>query len=142
MDMEKLVKYEVGFRVVSLPMEVKLHKEELIRYIAVSLGLISPKESRQKFLAVFGKLLEGFIKGKHYTIEELKEETGLEEKIIYYHLKKLKERGLITKQNNAYTIGDGFEINFIKILRKSYEEKMGEMLEKVEEAFNSLKSQV
>lgn len=138
----KLIKEERTIRVLHIGEEVKLSKQSSIRYIALSLGLISPKETRTGFLEVFEALMDSFMEGKGIVIKELTEKLekkGIDEKTIYYHVKRLQNLGIVKKREGEYFIGDGFEKDFVKIVEESYKKTMDEMLNNIKEVYTSLK---
>ncbi len=138
----ELIKKEFVLRVLYPDSSVKLSKQSSIRFIALSLGLISPNESRTAVLDILEVLLDSHMEGKGLTsyeiIEKLKSKN-IDEKTIYYHLKKLADYGIITKKSGEYFVGDGFEKDFTKIVENLYKSALNDMLSSVKEVYLSLK---
>jgi DNA-binding transcriptional ArsR family regulator len=139
----KLIKKELVFRVMAFDPEIKLSKKSIIRFIALSLGLISPKETRKHALAILEILLDEFLQGRGITASEIIKKASLEsidDKTVYYHLKKLEEFGFATKKGGGYFIGDSYEKNLLSIVKSHYSKNIDEMLQGLEKAYLSLKS--
>jgi hypothetical protein len=95
----KYIKNELTLRDMALPDEVKLTRKSLVRWLALSLGLISPNESRMLMLDLLDVLFYFHVKQESPTtqriLDRLEEVTGEKPnpKAVYYHLLKLKENG-------------------------------------------------
>jgi len=104
-----LVRRTFTLREMDFPPEVKLTKRSLLRWFALSTGLISPQESRATFLEVLDCLLYFQVKKKQNptTLEiqdYLKKKNGKEvsEKLIRYHLKRLLDLNFLRRKQNKY----------------------------------------
>ena len=107
----ELIRREFILRQVDLPSSVTLTKKSLLRWCCLSLGLISPKETRDKGFLVFDALFTFlFTKKQSPTTLEImafiKERNGVEmsEKLIRYHLNRLIELGIIKRTGLTYSI--------------------------------------
>ncbi|VVB98537.1 Uncharacterised protein [uncultured archaeon] len=141
----KLVKSEMLLREMQLPDDVKLTKKSLVRWIALSLGLISPNESRTISLDVLEALINFHIGKVQPTTKEIIEELGkigvqADEKSVYYHLLKMKEAGLIDRRDGKYFFGEGGDGKLSAIVRKIYQEKFDKSFRSVEDALNAVES--
>ncbi|VVB74797.1 Uncharacterised protein [uncultured archaeon] len=94
-----------------MPSSVTLTKKSLLRWCTLSLGLISPKESRDKGFLVFDALFTFLFtkKSAPTTLDVkafIKEKSGVEmsEKLIRYHLNRLIELGILTRDGLVYKI--------------------------------------
>lgn len=139
----KLIKGELLLRDMSLSDDVKLTKKSLVRWIALSLGLISPNESRTILLDVLEALINFHIKKMQPTTKEIIEElkamnVQADEKSVYYHLLRMKEAGLIGKRDGKHFFGDGVEARLSQIIRRIYQEKFDKSFRNVEEALNAV----
>ncbi|RME79172.1 MAG: hypothetical protein D6769_03195 [Methanobacteriota archaeon] len=143
--MDKLIRGEITLRELSLPSEIKLSKKNLIKWLALSLGLINPGESRNGVLAVLQVMAENVNVGTPLSVDEIVRRVNkvqeMSEKNVYYHLKKLKELDIISKVGNGYVVGDGVEQNLDAILIGAYKKRISRILENVEEAARVLQSQ-
>ncbi|VVB56940.1 Uncharacterised protein [uncultured archaeon] len=105
-----LIRQEHIVRDMQLLSEVKLTKRGLVRYLALSLGLISPNESRTLMLDIFEALC-----GAHFAHEEpdinllmdrinavRPAEQPAQIKAVRYHLHQLKEKGILEKKGGHY----------------------------------------
>ncbi len=141
----KLIKGELLIREMNLPDDVKLTKKSLVRWIALSLGLISPNESRTISLDVLECLINFQIRKLQPSTKDIIDELAkmnvqADEKSVYYHLLKMKEAGLIDRKNGKYFFGGGEDNQLSLIIRKIYQEKFERTFKNVEEAFNAVES--
>lgn len=142
----KLIKSEITLRDLSLPDDVKLSRKALIRWIALSLGLISPNESRRLLLDILDILVSFHMKNEQPTTVQILaalEKSGEKRchpKAVYYHLLRLKESGFISRKKGQYSIGDGDGGKLSHIFRKIYFQKSENVFKKIDEAFSSLES--
>jgi hypothetical protein len=74
----ELIKRELVVRNMALTDEVRLTRKSLVRWIALSLGLISPNESRTIAIDVLDVLLKEFAHGKRPTTKEIYEKVSKE----------------------------------------------------------------
>jgi hypothetical protein len=96
-----------------IPPSVTMTKRSLLRWFALSFGLLSGKESRQTVLNVLDSLfffllssntspstldIQGFLKEKH--------NQNVSEKLIRYHLNKLIVLELLVRKNRKYTFNN------------------------------------
>ncbi|MCM8830728.1 MAG: hypothetical protein NC918_00845 [Candidatus Omnitrophica bacterium] len=90
--------------------EVKLTKKGLIRYICLSLGLIQPNESRTLVFDILEVLIFAHFKEEELTAKDIIERINkirlnkppAKLKAVMYHLKQLKNKGLITSKEGKY----------------------------------------
>jgi len=109
----ELVRKSFAFKAMDLPPSVLLTKRSLLRWFALSLGLISEKESRDTVLNVLDALfhfllakktnpttleLQSYISGKHGK--------KIGEKLLRYHLNRLIALELIKRKNNHYSLNN------------------------------------
>lgn len=107
-----LIRGECLVRELQLNDEVKLTRKGLVRWLALSLGLISPHESRTGLLEVLEALLFFHYKRKdsksdpdiHQLLEKIKEirKTEPNPKAVRYHLLQLKKLGVIETKKRKY----------------------------------------
>ena len=107
-----LIRGECLVRELQLNDEVKLTRKGLVRWLALSLGLISPHESRTGLLEVLEALLFFHYKRRdsksdpdiHQILEKIKEIRKSEPnpKAVRYHLLQLKKLGVIETRKRKY----------------------------------------
>ena len=138
---KSLIKKEMLFRVLYPDSSIKLSKQSTIRFILLSLGLIYPNETRTSIIEVFEIILDKHLKGEGFTAFEIIEKLKgkVDEKTVYYHLKRLSDINLISKKEGEYFLGDGFEKDLVRIIEKIYKNHLDEMLSSIKEAYLSLK---
>ena len=100
----ELVRKSFILRKMDFPPEIAMTKRSLLRWFALSFGLISEKESRSTILDV----LDGFFvfqvskKTSPTTLELLgylqENQKKIDEKLLRYHLKRLIDVGLIERR--------------------------------------------
>lgn len=105
----QLIRNEWIIRKLDLPPEVTLTRRSLLRWFALSMGLISPNESRDTVLDILdGLFVFWFSKNASPSTLELqaflKEKTGetVSDKLLLYHLKRLSDLGLLSRKNKKY----------------------------------------
>ncbi len=137
---KELIKSEITIRLLALDTSTKLSKDALVRWLSLTLGLISPNETRTSFIKLLDKLIESHFKGG-ITMDDLIEygkKQGIAEKTVYYHIARLKKLGLVSKVSNKYVMGDGFERDLSKIILKAYKKQMEEVYTLIEEAIRAI----
>ncbi len=105
-----LIRQEHVVRDMQLFSDVKLTRRGLIRYLALSLGLISPNESRTLMLDILEALFGTHFAGEEPNIHQIMERINqvrpandpAQVKAVRYHLHQLKERGLLTRKSGKY----------------------------------------
>ena len=107
----ELVRKEITLRKMDFPESVALTKNSLLRWCCLSLGLISPKESRDMAFIAFDALFTFiFTKKQSPTTLDLqayikqKKNVTMSEKLIRYHLNRLIELNIIQRKKNCYSI--------------------------------------
>ncbi len=106
----KFIRKEIVLRNMWLADEVRLTRKSMVRWVALSLGLISEKESRDLIIDLLDVLFEFFAKGEEPTTQEildrLKAKINEEPnpKAVYYHLQKLMDQGLLQREKGKYYI--------------------------------------
>ncbi|MBU0636273.1 hypothetical protein KKE06_04580 [Candidatus Micrarchaeota archaeon] len=104
-----LVRKEWIVRKMDLPPEVKLTRRSLLRWFALSTGLISPKESRSTILDILDSLFFLLLsQNQNPTTLELqaflkeKKNKTISEKLLLYHLKRLIDLDLLVRKRKHY----------------------------------------
>jgi len=103
-----LITKEYVVRDLQVSASTRMTKKSLVRWFALSLGLISPGESRPGMLGVLEALFYyQFSKRMDPDIHEIveyarRENNGANEKAIRYHLLTLKRAGIIERSKGAY----------------------------------------
>ena len=149
----ELVRKEYLLRQLDMPPSVSLTKKSLLRWCALSLGLISKNESRDKGFLVLDALFHFLFSKKTNptTLDiqsRIKEKNKLEmsEKLIRYHLNRLIEIGIIERKGLKYKVNpapnsekrnslkESFEHWFKKEMDKQTDE-IGNALEKMQKSY-------
>ncbi len=124
----ELVRKEFTVRKIDYPSSIELTKNSLLRWVCLSLGLISKNESRDKgiviidafFTLIFSKKINPTtIDVQNYIKEKTKVEMS--EKLIRYHINRLIELELFVRKNNKYYINPSANSENRKSLSESYE---------------------
>jgi len=112
MPESELIRGECLVRDLQFNEEVKMTRKSLVRYLALSLGLISPNETRAGLLEVLEALLYFHFNKRHggadpdiYQILEKVKEIKKKEpnpKAVRYHLLQLKKLGIIEAKTRRY----------------------------------------
>lgn len=132
---------EITLREIPLKSEIKISKRSLIEWLCLTLGLINPKDKRRGIITIMEVLLEAHKNDERLSfpeiVERVKQKEDIDDKTIYYHLKRLKNMGLITRINGKYVFGDGSERSLGNIFSKVIEEHCEKTKEKIKEALRS-----
>lgn len=139
----KLIKSEIVIREMSLPDDVLLAKKSLVRWIALSLGLILPNESRMLLLEVLDALLYFHVKKQNPTTQDIlsKLETKNRKpnpKAVYYHLLKLKDAGILMRKKGRYSLSEDEGKPLPELFREMYLRKANSAFENVDAALKKL----
>lgn len=147
----RLINSELTIRELALPEDVLLARKSLIRWIALSLGMIAPNESRTLLLDILDVVLECHIRNEQPTTKDIiaklekKTKNKQNAKAIYYHLQRLKDGGILTRKKGRYYLGDGDEKNLKEIFQKIYLKKadhafsnIGKALDKLENGYKKV----
>ena len=140
----RLIRSELTLRELSLPDDVLLARKSLIRWLALSLGMILPNESRRLLLDILEVLFEAHVKGESPTTKDimlsLKKLTKKEPnaKAVYYHLLRLKELGLLSRKKGRYQLGDGDGKTLKEIVRDFYLKKADNAFSNIDKALEKL----
>jgi predicted transcriptional regulator len=139
----ELIKKELVVRNMALTDEVRLTRKSLVRWIALSLGLISPNESRTILIDVLDVLLREFAHGKKPNTREIYEKVQkmrkdpVSEKTVYYHLQRLSTLGLIQREKGMYFISKEKE-GLRDSIKRIYSRELDEAFEKIGKALDSV----
>ena len=102
-----LIRSEIVLRDMQFLSEVKLTKKSLIRWLALSLGLISPNESRTLILDILEAMFKFHFSASEPTMHEVISEvqrinSGANSKAIRYHMGQLKKSGMLARVKGRY----------------------------------------
>ena len=140
-----LIQSEIVLREMMLTEEVKMTRKSLVRWLALSLGLISPKESRQSVLTLFEALLFYHLKekrGANYNdiIDYFKQQNmEMNEKTIRYHLTQLRKAGVLEDGRGTYKFTGFMNENLAEALEQSYKAKANTAFTSIRTAVDVLK---
>ena len=136
----RLIKSEITLRELALPDDILLAKKSLIRWVALSLGMILPNESRTLILDIIDVLFEFHVKNEKPTTKDIiamlekKTKKKQNPKAVYYHLQRLKDAGIITRKKGRYYLGEGDEKSLSQIIREIYMKKTNATFSRIETA--------
>jgi hypothetical protein len=137
----KLIRSEIIIRDMQLTDDVKMTRNSLVRWLALSTGLISPNESRRNMIALLDALLSFSFQGKepdiHDIVERINEtEHKTNEKALRYHLLVLKKKGLLERNKGRYRFSvppsapnNDVATSFEHVYRKKSEESFARIRE-------------
>ena len=100
----ELIRKSITIRQMDFPPDVAMTKRSLLRWFALSFGLISKKESRSTIISVLDGVFYFQISKKYSpTTSELllhlkENEKKIDEKLLRYHLKRLIDVGLLERR--------------------------------------------
>jgi DNA-binding transcriptional ArsR family regulator len=145
----ELIDKEVTLRNMRLPKEVLETRRSIVRWLALSLGVINPGESRLSSVAVLDALINfQFIKKIDPSVSELAEYITknwepINEKTLRYHLLRMKKTGLVENSQGKFylkppAVGDKYDAE--TWASSLYESDYKEIAGKIGEAIKELKS--
>ncbi|MEI7960863.1 MAG: hypothetical protein WCI04_00860 [archaeon] len=133
----ELIRKEYILRQIDFGASVALTKKSLLRWCCLSLGLISPNETREKGFLVFDALFYFlFTKKQSPTTLEIrdyiKEKSSIEmsEKLIRYHLNRVIELGVIQRTGLTYSINPSPTSDQRNSLKEAFNEWTKKSVEK------------
>ena len=106
----KLVEMELTLRNLHMSKEVMETRRSIVRWLALSLGVISPGESRLTAISVLDALLYfSFKERKDPDVPEMIEYIGrawgpINEKTLRYHLLQLKKINITSNSGGRYSL--------------------------------------
>ncbi len=139
-----LIKSEIVLRELALPEEVLLTRASTVRWLALSLGLINPNESRTIIIDLLDALLHFHYENRRPTTKDLIDklaEKGFTEKnikVVYYHLDRLRQMGVIGRRKGEYFFGDGNTTDLASVFKKIYEQRSAEVFKNIERALSRI----
>ena len=133
----ELVRKEFVIRQMDMPPSIELTKKSLLRWVALSLGLISKNESRDKgflvldalFYFLFTKKIEPTTLDIGGRIKE-KNKIDMSEKLIRYHLNRIIALGIIARSGLKYKVNPAPTSEKRNSLKESFEYWFKKELEK------------
>jgi len=145
----ELIDKEVTLRNMRLTKEVLETRRSIVRWLALSLGIINPGESRLSSVAVLDALINfQFMKRTDPSVAELadyitKNWEPMNEKTLRYHLLRMKKTGLVENSQGKFylkppAMGDRYDAQ--TWAAGLYENDYKEIANKVGEAIRELKS--
>ena len=138
-----LIKSETIIRELNSSDEVFMTKKSTLRWLALSLGLISPNETRKFLFEVFETLIDFHIQKNPPTTRDIVLKLDPDgskhlEKSIYYHLLRLKNAGIINRKKSKYYFGDGDEKPLKYLFRVIYTRKLENAFSIIDSAFDRI----
>ena len=148
----ELIRKTITIRQMDFPPEIAMTKRSLLRWFALSFGLISEKESRSTILDVLDAFFVFQVSKKNSptTLEFLtylqENQKKIDEKLLRYHLKRLIDVGLVERKRGKLSfvsdpqaerndIVKGFEYNIGKPVQNSVN-SISNALGKLKEKYN------
>ena len=147
-----LIRQEQVIRDMQLTSEVKMTKKSLVRYVALSLGLILPNESRTLMLDILEALMFSHFDSSPPDIHQLNAKIAkiqgvdvdkVNPKAVRYHLLELKNRGIIERKEHKYCFAMpsmAEEADLGEALESVYAENSKAAFEKIKKALKTLES--
>jgi hypothetical protein len=140
----KLIRSELILREMQLTDDVKMARKSLVRWLALSLGLVSPKESRLSVLTLLEAILFYHMKekrGANYNdlVEYFKQQGAeMNEKTIRYHITQLRKAGVLDDDRSVYKIAGFQGNNLAQVIEQSYRQKSDAAFLNIRQAIESL----
>jgi DNA-binding transcriptional ArsR family regulator len=140
------VESEVALRKIPYDETYFTSLEKKLEWFALSLCLINKNDERDGIIAVLYALIYGFMIKTPLSIQEIHEKARkireINIKTVYYHVKRLKEKGLVKKMRNGYILGKGNENKLIGLIKEYFKEMAENIINSMENGLNSLEAEV
>ncbi|MFH1786015.1 MAG: hypothetical protein ABH842_06315 [Candidatus Micrarchaeota archaeon] len=142
----KLIRSELTIRELALPDEVLLARKSLVRWLALSLGLIMPNETRKLLLDILEVIIEFHVKNESPTTRDIisrLEETSKEKqnpKAVYYHLQRMTKLGILSRKKGRHALGDGERKDLKEIFKGFYLKKADSAFVNIATALDKLEN--
>lgn len=154
---KELIRRTFVVRDLDLPPSVLLTKKSMVRWLALSLGLISERESRDTILEILDTVFSACFSKKEGnrgekgidadTVHAKLKEKGINvtDKLVRYHLKGMVDTGFLEKKGKKYFLATapnseksdvtaGFKHNLVSKVNSSLE-RTGSVLEKIMQSY-------
>jgi hypothetical protein len=144
-----LIEREITLRNLRLPKEVMETRRSMIRWLALSLGIVNPGESRLGALAVLDALIHfQFIKKYDPKAGEISEYIGknwaaINDKTLRYHLLRMKRMGFIENAKGRFYLKlpkNGERYDPASWPSAIFQDDYGEMQSKIKSVILGIKS--
>lgn len=145
----KLIEKEFTLRNLRITKEVTETRRSIVRWLALTFGVISPGESRQSAVSVLDAILYfQFNEKRDPSVEELSEYINklwgaINEKTLRYHLLQLKKANIVMHSKGRYylsspEVGDKYDVDLW--VSNYLDSQVNPIKEKVTTAIKELKS--
>ncbi|MFH1221534.1 MAG: hypothetical protein V1492_00435 [Candidatus Micrarchaeota archaeon] len=140
----KLIKSEILLRELALQEDVLLTRKSTVRWLALSLGLINPNESRTVVIDLLDVLFSFHYEGKRPTTKDILGKmsgmSGEEQnsKAVYYHLQRLMDLGMLNREKGEYFFGDGTGGSLAVVFKKLYDSRTTTAFSGIDRAFSRI----
>ncbi|MGC8662298.1 MAG: hypothetical protein ACP5RT_00740 [Candidatus Micrarchaeia archaeon] len=145
----ELIEKELTLRDMRLTKEVLETRRSIARWIALSIGIINPGESRLSAIAVFDALLYfQFIKKEDPDVGMLTQYINtnwqeINEKTLRYHLLRLKKLGIVENSQTKFyfklpSVGEKYDVDLWA--NNLFKEEYNNIIIKIKEAIKELKN--
>lgn len=145
----ELIEREMTLRNLRLTKEVLETRRSIARWLALSLGVINPGESRLSAVAVLDAMMNfQFMKQQDPTYDDLERYISenweqMNEKTLRYHLLRMKKLGLIENSKGKFylkppSVGDRYDASVWA--STLFNEEFRQISQKVAEAIKELKN--
>ena len=145
----KLIEREITIRNLALTKEVTETRRSLVRWLALSLGVINPGESRLGALSVLDSVMYfQFTKRTDPSVNELMEYIQaawepINEKTLRYHLLQLTKANIVKHSKGRYFLtqpGDGERYDEIAWVNHYFNSEISPIKDKIITAIRELKN--
>ncbi|MEM0074461.1 MAG: hypothetical protein QW091_01905 [Candidatus Micrarchaeaceae archaeon] len=144
----ELIEKETIYRQLRIDAEALETRRSMARWLALSLGIINPGETRQSAVAVLDALVNyQFVKKEDPDAESLKSYINanwdnINEKTLRYHLLRFKKMGIIENAHGKFYFrlpASGDRFNPDDVFSNMFEQSSKEVVSRVSKVINELK---
>jgi DNA-binding transcriptional regulator YhcF (GntR family) len=139
---KELVRRTFILRDMRFPNDTKLTKSSLVRWLCLSLGLLSEDETRQTILPIMDSFIHlQLVEKKNPTTRELAERAEVPEKAVRYHLHRLRVIGLVEESGRKYRFirdSTSNELSLSKAFKENYRSDLEKTARNVESALSEI----
>jgi hypothetical protein len=141
----KLIESEIVLREMHLTDDVAMTRKSLVRWLALALGIVSPRESRLSVLTILEAILYYHLKEKRgASYEDLVDyfkQQGVEmnEKTVRYHITQLRKAGVLEDDRGIYRFVNFHGEDLTEALEQSHRQRVNAAFYNIKQAIDTLK---
>ncbi len=113
-------------RKMKMPTDVQLSKKSLVRWLALALGIANPNDKRDTAVKILDSVLFiNFSKNMLARPRDISVKTGIDEKLVDYHLRKMLDKGILERKRGGYVfLSDQYGTPSLSVFKANIDESL------------------